>query len=301
MINAQEISRSQYLQMSIAEPMLMDYHVHDYRSRDAPNATIEKYIEQAEKRGIKEIVFTTHLIIDGPDISTGIRSNEIEDYLNDIWKAREETDVELKAGFEVDYFYEKEPVIDKLVNEYDLDFVLGSVHTIDGKNIGVSETSYELFENKSVKSVIEDYFKQWGYAVESEIFDVMSHPDYFRKFLPVNAVEWGDYGENVLKALDALKSYNVGFEINTSGFRHGIEDKFPVDDFIYNARDIGISTITLGSDSHYPGTLGYKLLDAAIFLKKEGFRTVSTFKSRRESRVPIDNIFKKTTPSSNLD
>jgi hypothetical protein len=40
----------------------MDYHIHDFPSRDAPNATIEKYNEQAEKRGI----------------------NEIEDYLNDL-------------------------------------------------------------------------------------------------------------------------------------------------------------------------------------------------------------------------
>ena len=301
MIKAQEINRPQYLQIPVAETTLIDYHVHDYRSRDAPNATVEKYIERAGKIGVKEIAFTTHLIIDGPDTSTGIRLQEIEDYLNEIWNAQEETDIDLKAGFEVDYIYEKEPIIDKLVNEYDLDFVLGSVHTINGKNIGVSEASHEFFYGQSVSSSIEEYFKHWRYAVESEIFDVMSHPDYFRKFLPVKSVGWEDYGENVLLALDALKSYNVGFEINTSGYRHGIEDKFPVDEFILTARDIGINTITLGSDSHYSGTLGYKLRDAAKFLKEEGFSTVSTFKSRRESRVPIDNIVKKTLSKSNLD
>ncbi len=64
----------------------------------------------------------------------------------------------------------------------------------------------------------------------------MSHPDYFRKFLSVNSVSWKEYGENALKAIDSLKSYNVGFEINTSGYRHGVGDKFPVDCFIARRR-----------------------------------------------------------------
>jgi histidinol-phosphatase (PHP family) len=192
----------------------------------------------------------------------------------------------------VDYIYEKEAVIDKLVNQYDLDFILGSVHVIQGKNIGVSKTSYEFFKGKKITEAIEEYYEQWRYAIESEIFDVMSHPDYFRTFLPFNSVSWEDYGENVLRAIESLKSYNVGFEINTSGYRHGVGDKFPVDGFIQRTKEIGIKTITLGSDSHFPGTLGYKLIDVANKLKEEGFKTVSTYKSRRESHVPINKILK---------
>jgi histidinol-phosphatase (PHP family) len=129
---------------------------------------------------------------------------------------------------------------------------------------------------------------------------VISHPDYFRKFLPVNSVSWEEYGENALKAIDSLKSYNVGFEINTSGYRHGVGDKFPVDSFIQRAKEIGIETITLGSDSHFPGTLGYKLIDTAKKLKKEGFETVSTYKSRREKHIPIDKILKNYHKTRNL-
>jgi histidinol-phosphatase (PHP family) len=122
----------------------------------------------------------------------------------------------------------------------------------------------------------------------------MSHPDYFRKFLPINSVSWRDYGENVLKPIDSLKSYNVDFEINTSGYHHEIGDKFPLDEFIQNAKETGIKTITLGSDSHYPGTLGYKQRDIARKLKDQGFQTVSTYKSRRESRILIEKILNNT-------
>ncbi len=134
----------------------------DFRSRDAPNATIDQYIERAEVRGINEIAFTTHLIVNGPDTSTGIRKHEIEDYIDDIWSAQEDTDIKLRTGFEVDYFYEKEAVIDKLVNQYDLDFVLGSVHVIKGKNIGVSKNSYEFFRGKRLQKLLRNTIHNGG-------------------------------------------------------------------------------------------------------------------------------------------
>jgi hypothetical protein len=67
MIKLQQLQRPQYIQIPQVNTVMVDYHVHDFRSRDASNATIDQYVEQAEIRGINEIIFTTHLIVDGPD------------------------------------------------------------------------------------------------------------------------------------------------------------------------------------------------------------------------------------------
>jgi histidinol-phosphatase (PHP family) len=291
-----EAYENELIQTNAAEAVLMDYHVHDYRSRDAPGAKIEDYVKRAEKIGVNEIAFTTHLIVSGPNTSTSIRPEEIPEYLDNIWSAAADTDVTLRTGFEVDYMPEHERRIDRLINEYCLDFVLGSVHEVNGFSIGTEKTSRSFFAGRSLTGAIDEYFGLWRQAIESEIFDVMSHPDYFRKHINTLGIQasWDEYGAQVYNAIDCLRSYGVGFEINTSGYRHGIEDKFPVDEFIQAAKEAGVRSITLGSDSHFVETLGYRLITAASQLSDDGFKTVSVYKDRREDRVPLSRLIRKS-------
>jgi histidinol-phosphatase (PHP family) len=274
---------------TLASPALMDYHVHDNRSRDAPNATIEGYIKRAEQMGIKEIAFTTHLRVSDIENSTSIKPNEIDTYLNDIWRAQETTEIVLKTGFEVDYIPKDERKIAHLIEEYDLDYVLGSVHEVDGINIATGNSPEPFFNHKSLTEAIDEYYRLWQMAIESEIFDTMSHPDYFRKFKKT-PIYWKDYGGVVYNAIDSLKSYGVGYEINTSGYRHGIYDKFPCDEFIWAATKAGVKTVTLGSDSHIVDTIGYRVKESAVLLEEMGYKSVSTFNARREHTIPLKKV-----------
>jgi histidinol-phosphatase (PHP family) len=278
-----------------ASPVLMDYHVHDFRSRDAPNARIADYIVEAETRGIKEIAFTNHLILSGHDTGTSIKLHEIDSYLEDIWRAQEDTEVSLKTGFEVDYIPDKERLIESTLNEYPLDFVLGSVHEVEGLNIAVKESSRRFFYARKIPEAIDKYYRTWQMAIESEIFDVMSHPDYFRKTVN-HEIRWEDYGTAVYDAIESMKNYGVGFEINTSGYRHGIGDKFPRDEFIMKAINAGVDTITLGSDSHMTHTLGYQIRNAVEILDAFGLKAVSIFNARTEEKVPIEKVLDYSKP-----
>lgn len=179
-------------------------------------------------------------------------------------------------------------MIAMLLEEYDLDYVLGSVHQVNGKSI-CTDHSQSDFRNQHPTEAIEEYYQHMKMAVESGIFDAISHPDYFRKFQTYPS-EWRDYGDTVYSVIDALKSYGIGFEINTSGYRHGIGDKFPRDEFIEAAYSVGVRTVTLGSDSHYCDSIGYKIKESAEMLKQFGYDRISTFNSRRESTIPIEKI-----------
>jgi histidinol-phosphatase (PHP family) len=132
-------------------------------------------------------------------------------------------------------------------------------------------------------------------AIESEVFDVMSHPDYFRKTV-THEIRWEDYGTAVYDAIESMKSYGVGFEINTSGYRHGIGDKFPRDEFIMKAINAGVDTITLGSDSHMVHTLGYQIRNAAEILDAFGLKSISIFNARTEEKVPIEKVLDYPKP-----
>jgi histidinol phosphatase-like PHP family hydrolase len=108
------------LKSNVATTVLMDYHTHDYRSRDAPGAMIGDYIKRAELTSVNEIAFTTHLIVSGLNTSTSIRAEEIPVYLEDVWSVAVDMDVKIKTGFEVDYIPEEERRIERPVKEYRL-------------------------------------------------------------------------------------------------------------------------------------------------------------------------------------
>lgn len=271
-----------------------DYHVHESHSSDAPGATVERYCRMAEARGIDEIAFTTHLIIVGPDIEVGVSPSQIPDYLEEIQGARDMTTVKLRAGLEVDYFPEEEGRLERILDEHPLDFVLGSLHYIRGYDIGTRRGSVDFFGGRPLKEALDVYFTGFREAVESGLFDAMAHPDYFRKHIRLTheeSVTWEMYGTTVYEAMDSMKSSEVGFEVNSSGWRHGVEGIYPVDGFLRAAHEAGVDKVTVGSDSHAVDGLGVNTLMAVQRLNEAGYDQICVFEGRKNHRVSISEVY----------
>lgn len=274
-------------------PPIIDYHVHESHSRDAPTATIGALVEAAEARGVEEMAFTSHLILEGQDMYLGVQMDELDGYFRQIEEAQSGTGVRLRAGLEVDYFPSQVRRIEAVTGEYPLDYVLGSTHYINGVDIGSRVEARGFFTGRTLAEAADEYFGVWRDAVESGLFDSMAHPDYWRKFLHTARAEpasWDEYGSVVDEALDSLVSHGVGVEVNTSAVRHGLDGFYPIKEFLGAARDAGVRRVTLGSDTHAPEILGYMLPDAARLLWGLGFRHVSTFKDRVNSPMSLGRL-----------
>jgi histidinol-phosphatase (PHP family) len=267
---------------------MYDYHVHERHSGDA-SAGIIDYVALAERLGIIEIAFTTHLITIGPDVEISILPQDIPEYINQIEKAQKGTNVRLLTGLEVDFFPEDERNIERILGEHDLDFVLGSTHYVNGVDIGHPARVEEFFSNRPLSEGVNEYYRVWRQAVESGLFDVMAHPDYWKKFVHLfrNPPMWSEFGDEVYSALDSLKKHHVGIEVNTSGVRHGVGGFYPMQEFLIAAKAAGVNTVTIGSDSHVADTLGYGLREAVKQLKLAGFHELSRFKKHKNSRIPL--------------
>lgn len=274
---------------------LIDYHVHEWHSRDAATAKIPEYVAAAEARDISEIAFTTHMITVGPDVDISIREDEITEYVREIRAAQQGTSVRLLAGLEVDYFPGEERYLESILTGHDFDFILGSTHYINGVDIGSQTQAGGFFANRPIRAAADEYYRVWKRAIESGLFDVMAHPDYWRKYLHYygKTVAWGDFGEVVFDALDAAAEHGVGVEVNTAGDRAGTGHYYPLQEFLVAAHEAGVKAVTVGSDSHTAGTLGYHLEDAARHLKAAGFAQLSTFRGRKGTRVDIDQMLKR--------
>lgn len=275
---------------------MIDYHVHERHSRDAATALIPEYVASAEARGVHEIAFTTHFITVGPDVAISIREDEIPEYIEDIRRAQETTKVKLLAGLEVDYFPGEERHLEQVLGSHDLDFILGSTHYVNGVDIGSQTQAEGFFAGRPIKRAADEYYKVWRRAIESGLFDVMAHPDYWRKYLHFygRTAPWGEYGSAVFDALQAAADNGVGIEVNTSGERAGTGHFYPLQEFLVAAHEAGLETVTVGSDSHTAGTLGFRLDEAARMLRDAGFTAMSSFERRRGRRTPIGEMLRRT-------
>ena len=272
-----------------------DFHVHERHSSDAPSATVEGYCRVAEERGIDEIGFATHFIIAGPDTDHGISPDLIPGYLDEIEAAQSSTDVKLRVGLEVDYFPDEERRLASVLDEYPFDFVMGSLHYIRGYDIGSRSGSVAFFSGRRIDEALDLYYEGWKEAVECGLFDFMAHPDYFRKYLhltrhPLPSFE--EYGSTVFEAIDSLRSYGVGIEVNTSGYRHGIGDCYPVPGFLRAVRDAGVEAVIIGSDTHTIEGLGLRLEEAVKRLEAAGYSHVCVYEERRNRRLALADMWK---------
>lgn len=269
---------------------MMDYHVHSNYTEDA-EGSIEDYCKSAEEKDIKEIAFTNHLIVKNVLPSQKFKAEKIPEYIEDIESNRERFNVKIKAGLEVDYWKSEHKIIEDILNRHPFDFILGTVHFIDGHLIsGTKEDASEFFKNKTMLEIYRAYFIRVIETVESQLFDVLAHPDYIRK----NVVRYfgqelpfEEYRKDVEKVVEALVDNKVGIEINTCGYHHGIGDFFPSLEFLKLCIENGVKVVTIGSDAHTPSRVGDRFEEAAERLKKLGRREIFSFDKRKPKEMPL--------------
>ena len=240
-----------------------------------------------------EVCFTTHFIITGPDTEHGISTDRINGYMEEIQVAQANTNVSLRFGLEVDYFPGFERRIETILEEYPFDFILGSLHYINGIDIGSRRNSPRFFKGRPIEESLTEYYEGWRKAIESGLFDSMAHPDYFRKYLHlsnINDPHWEQYGASVYEAFDSLKRYNVGVELNSSGYRHGISDVYPIQGFMNALREAGVDIVTVGSDTHSVHGLGAYTLKCVERLEKAGYKNTYTFRNRKPRKVSLSDM-----------
>ncbi len=280
---------------------MFDYHIHPNYSIDA-EGSIEEHCEMALARGLREIAFTTHLDTDpvaddcyvnvrGKTVST--RSSEwLENYEQSV-RAADDTykdkGLRVRLGVEVDYIDDIEPSLPDCFHNTDFDIILGSMHLIDHIAISAKGRAEQAFVNYSVEELGHKYYSKLIDAVESGLFDIIAHIDLYRRYGQEFYGEgirsiWKPYIKDLARA---MKKHHVGFEINTSTLRKGLEQPMPEPEIVRHLRDEGISIVTVGSDAHTPKDVGAGIETSYTLLKNVGYTEVTLFERRRRRQVRI--------------
>jgi histidinol-phosphatase (PHP family) len=259
-----------------------DLHIHPNYSIDA-EPSIEEYCTRAEEIGLKVIGFTTHydvnpardtvdpfMNVDGVKVHVDDRT--LGRYIEDCYKAAENhRGLRILIGLEVDYFEGVEAIIFKMRSQFKFDYLMGSVHGLDGTPF-VDQDSIDTHEE--MERYADGYFELLYNVANCGLFDVIGHADYY---LRDRVAAYGPDVFNIHKqrldrVVRAAVVTNTGFEINTSARRHGGDLFYPHPEFLRQMVEHGAIINSIGSDSHALDHLGVGINEALQYLEDHNIK-----------------------------
>jgi len=256
---------------------MIDYHIHTKLCKHA-SGEIYEYIESALLSGIKELAFTDHIPLpERFDIAHRMELYELDTYCHWIEQLRKSyPEICIKLGIEADYYEGFEDHTANLLEQYDFDLVIMSIHFIKHWPPGNWIFNYN-FPEKEHREIFDDYLDTVIKGIQTGIFDILGHADIIKtpgsSLLDFNL-------EKVIQMLLEVKRQNIAVEINTSGFRKEVADAYPGFDWLPLIKKYDIP-ITLGSDAHSPDQVAFMLPQIYSHLEKENIDNIVTFSKRQ--------------------
>lgn len=259
--------------------MKIDYHTHTNFSPDS-KADPSSMIDRAIELGLETICITDHY--EGRGTGTNLRSTiDNEVYVNTLLRLKADyaDKINVKIGAELSLNLEHRSLFQTLVNEYPMDFIIGSNHNMPGgwpwngkKDKGMSDKKwYEtgLIETHTLIKEIKE-------------FDVLGHLDYIVRYGNFQTKEYivSDYTDIIGEIFKVLIEDGKGIEINASGFKYGLGFAHPHIEVLKMYKELGGEIITIGSDAHAPEHLAYNYRGVQAQLENAGFRYYTEFNKR---------------------
>ncbi|MGL5042481.1 MAG: histidinol-phosphatase HisJ family protein [Culicoidibacterales bacterium] len=244
--------------------MFTDFHLHTNFSFDC-DTPIEAMIEASISKGIELICITDHYDFNyprGDDFTMDIGA-----YLLKISEMQEKYGKQIKIyrGIEIGLDLQFAAEIDLLLQTYDFDYIIGSIHVIEG-----TEFYYgDYFKGRTKWEANQYYFEQVLACLKRfGQITTLGHLDYIARYGPNNKqpIEYEHHEQILDEIFQELINTEKILEINTSGIRQGVGVSFPNDAKLVRYHQLGGRMVVLGSDAHTPQDIGadFKAMRAMV-------------------------------------
>lgn len=270
--------------------MFADYHVHTAFSDDSIYP-MEQVVQDAISKKIDEICFTEHvdygIKVDWDSGKEIVYRNgepcancNYPLYMKTIKQMKERygNKITIKTGLEFGMQMHTIKLYEKLFSQYDLDFVLLSIHQVN--DLEFWNQDYQ--RGKTQKEYNEGYYDEMLRLVKSyKNYSVLAHMDLITRYDNDGVYSFEKIKNKITEILKIVISDGKGIELNTSSKRYGLSDSTPCRDILTLYYNLGGNIITIGSDSHKPEQLGAYIQEGKELLRSIGFTQYCTFEKMK--------------------
>ena len=278
---------------------LIDFHLHTKFSDDSI-LEIDDLVDAAIEKNIKILCITDH--VEPEEFEENRLSKELklktESYFKEIaelrqkWESRSSSrEVKILTGVELGLSPETLDIGKKYIKANSFDFVLGSLHAVNGREVN----DRSLYELRDEKEVLRIYLEELYRCIKKfDEFDSLAHIDLIRRYIKrykgKNEIFYcfnPDPELNYLvdDILRIIRDKGKGLEVNSSGYRYGLLTPMPSFEVIKRFRGLGGEIITIGSDAHSTNQVGEKLQNVREIILEAGFKYV--FKYEKRKALPL--------------
>ncbi len=253
-----------------------DFHSHVSRS------SALKMALSAQTKGLRVLGFSEHIFqmeemrptlahmkLEGPLLT-------IPGYIAAVRTAGQDVSITLRLGLEVDFIPGKNEQIQAFLQGYDWDFLIGSVHEVDGLQI---ENNHK-WSREEGEALWSRYMALLRAAVSSGYFNLVSHPVRMRTanpYLPSNLDQ-----ELEQLAAEATRC-DIALEINGYDLQTypGLVRRLARACALHN------TPVSVGSDAHIPRQIALTHTSAEAILRQAGIKSVRIWQQRKAEEYSI--------------
>ncbi len=174
---------------------------------------------------------------------------------------------------------------------FKFDYMVGSVHYIDDTSIDGPPKEFEhvMKLRGGLEPLAIRYYESVAEMVRALKPEVVGHLDLIRK----NGHLFGDVDTPAVReaaqaTLETVKDCGGILDLNTAGWRKGLDSPYPAPWLVQCAREMGVP-FCFGDDSHGPDTVGAGVDDARQYLMENGVKSVTVLR-RNGSEVTREQV-----------
>ncbi|HET7638134.1 MAG TPA: PHP domain-containing protein [Ktedonobacteraceae bacterium] len=253
-----------------------DFHSHVSRS-SAREMVLSAQQKGLHVLGLSEHIFQMvearstleHMQLEGPLLT-------FSEYIAAVRAAGQDASVTLRLGLEVDFIPGKNEQIQAFLRDYDWDFLIGSVHEVNGLQI----ENKRKWDREEGEALWLRYMALLRAAVSSGYFSLVSHPVRMRvanAWLPHNLDQ-----ELEQLAAEAARC-NVALEVNG----YDVQNYPSLVRRLARACALHKTPVSVGSDAHNPGQIALTHSHAESILREVGIKSVRIWKQRAAEEYNI--------------
>ncbi len=252
--------------------MIVDLHNHTPLCNHA-EGSIDEYIKSAIQAGTKVFGFSDHAPMDF-DPKYRMSFSDMPKYETEVKTAQQQyaDKIKILLGYEVDYLVGH---MDRRVLEADVDYLIGSVHFLEGWGFDNPEFLAK-WKEQNVDEVWQKYFNTITEMAQTQLFDIVGHLDLIKvfNFMPNKSITL-----MAKDTLDAIKDNGMVIEVNGAGYRKPVKEAYPSKELLEEAfkREI---PITLSSDAHTPQQVALFDKEIMQLVSEVGYRQCCYFEKR---------------------